>query len=412
MKIDFPSYTERLGSVSIHAVQRVHEIDSGKSTGYHSSHKTIRQFDYNEILNVMNDLAIVIPIKNEKLKLLEGVLSGIPNDCLIIIVSNSPRSPVDKFATEVETSRQLARFMDKKLVIIHQQDKGLAEVFKKVGYHSILDNNGNVREGKAEAMVIGMLIAKMYHRGYVGFIDGDNYIPGAVNEYVKIFASGFCMSTSPYCNVRVSWVFKPKIKDSSLYFAKWGRISEVTNKYLNTLLSHISGFETEVIKTANSGEHALSMPLAECLHFSSGYSVEPYEFLDILEKFGGLLPSEYPEIMEKGIEIFQIEPRNPHFHEDKGSAHLKEMLGESLISLYRSKICPSPLSQEIRNQIEKLRPLSTNDEASEKKPRRRKSSLDNLEKYPLMDPIIAIPITTFAKELKEVAATFSRYGSL
>jgi mannosyl-3-phosphoglycerate synthase len=68
---------------------------------------------------VTNDLAIVISVKNEKLKLLEGVHSGIPNDYLIKVVSNSPRTPVDRFVMEIETILQIARFMDKKLVIIH-----------------------------------------------------------------------------------------------------------------------------------------------------------------------------------------------------------------------------------------------------------------------------------------------------
>jgi mannosyl-3-phosphoglycerate synthase len=267
-------------------------------------------------------------------------------------------------------------------------------------------------------MVIGILIAKMYHREYVGFIDGDNYIPGAVNEYVKIFACGLCMSTSPYCNVRVSWLFKPKIKGSSLYFAKWGRISEVTNKYLNALLSDITGFETEVIRTANSGEHALSMRLAECLHFSSGYSVEPHELLDILEKFGGLLPSNYPEVMEKGVEIFQIEPRNPHFHEEKGSMHLKEMLAGSLNTLYRSKICPPQLSKELHNEIEILLPQADNEEAREKKRpegrrgREGKKPVFNKMRFPLMDPLKSIPIQVFAKEMEKQSTTFSRYGSV
>ncbi len=394
-------------------MQRVYEIDYSKSKGFHSSHKTIRQFDYAEMSNIMNDLAIVIPIKNEKLKLLEGVLSGIPNDCLIIIVSNSYRKPVDRFAMEVETVRQLARFMDKRLIIVHQQDCGLAEVFKKIDYLSILDSAGNIREGKAEGMVIGTLIAKMYHRDYVGFIDSDNYIPGAVNEYVKIFAAGFGISTTPYCNVRVSWLYKPKIKESGgLHFAKWGRVSEVTNRYLNAMLSHITGFETEVIRTANSGEHALTMPLAECLHFSSGYSVEPYELIDILEQFGGLLPSVYPEVMEKGIEVFQIETRNPHLHEDKGASHLTEMLQASLLSLYNSKICPSQLSEEILGQLEKLMPTSRDRDQETKKDQARRRFLSSIPKYELMEPIKSIPIASFSKELKEHSTTFSKLGSL
>ena len=60
------------------------------------------------------------------------------------------------------------------------------------------------------------------------------------------------------------------------------------------------------------------MSLAENLNYSSGYSIEPYEFINILEKFGGLLPTDSPDIVEKGMEIFQIETRNPHFHEEKG----------------------------------------------------------------------------------------------
>jgi hypothetical protein len=36
---------------------------------------------------------------------------------------------------EVEAVRQLGRFMDKCMIIVHLQDSGFAEVFKKVGYN-------------------------------------------------------------------------------------------------------------------------------------------------------------------------------------------------------------------------------------------------------------------------------------
>ena len=397
MKLDFPRYTERLGAVSIHAVQRIYELDSGKSKGFQSSHQTVRKFDYDEISNILHDLAIVIPVKNEKLKLLEGVLSGIPNECLVILVSNSSRSPVDRFSMEIEAVRQLVRFMDKRLIIVHQQDAGLADVFKKAGYSSILDSDGGIRSGKAEGMVIGLLLAKMYHKDYVGFIDGDNYVPGAVNEYVKIFAAGFGMTSTPYCNVRVSWVFKPKVKNNSLQFSKWGRVSEVTNKNLNALLSTITGFETEVIKTGNAGEHALSMPLAECLHFSSGYSIEPQEFIDIFEKFGGLVPSEYPKIVEKGVEIFQIETRNPHFHEDKGTAHLNEMLEAACSVIAGSRICPDDLGETILANYRSIR-------------RDRKADLR--KKHHIIDPINTIEMPEFEKGVREKAETLLKFGGL
>jgi mannosyl-3-phosphoglycerate synthase len=398
MKLDFPRYTEHLGAVSIGTVQRIYELDSGKSKGFLTSHKTIKKFDYDEISNILHDMAIVVPVKDEKLKLLEGVLSGIPNECLVIIVSNSPRSPVDRFALEADKVRQLDKFMDKRIAMVHQRDPALADIFKKLGYDSILAPDGSVRSGKAEGMVIGMLLAKMYHKDYVGFIDSDNYVPGAVNEYVKIFAAGFGISTSPYCNVRVSWVFKPKVRNNLLQFSKWGRVSEITNKYLNALFASITGFETEVIKTGNSGEHALSMPLAERLHHSSGYSVEPGEFVDIFEKFGGLLPSQHPDVMEKGVEILQIETRNPHFHEEKGGLHLKEMLEASLGVISASSICPDDLKEAIYNQIAQTAV--------------GKKRFSHRKKFPVMEPISTIPIAEFARELREKAGTFSRHGGL
>lgn len=392
MKIDFPRYTERFGVISIHSVQKIYELDSGSSKGFQDSHQTVRAFDYEEISSHLRNLAVVVLIKGEKLKLLEGVLSGIPNECLVIIVSNSPRTPVDRFMMEVEMVRQYSRFVDKKMIIIHQKDPFLAAFFKNKGYESILDTDLNIRDGKAEGMVIGVILAKIYNKDLVGFIDSDNYVPGAVNEYVKIFAAGFGMSTTPYCNVRVSWVYKPKIRDNSLQFAKWGRISEVTNKHLNTFLSYITGFETEVIKTGNSGEHAFSMPLAERLHFSAGYSVEPYEFIDIFEKFGGLGPSGYPEVMEKGVEIFQIETRNPHFHEDRGSEHLQEMLRASLGSICSSQICPKALSEELHEQIRNLG--SPQDNCTGTK----------------MEPVKTIETENLAEEIKKNSNTFYSAG--
>jgi mannosyl-3-phosphoglycerate synthase len=399
VKLDFPRYTERLGAVSIHAVQRIYELDSGKSKGFLSSHQTIKKFDYDEISNILHDLAIVIPIKNEKLKLLEGVLSGIPNECLVIIVSNSARAPVDRFAMEADAIRQLGRFMDKRMIVIHQKDSGLADVLKKICYTSILDSQGKIRSGKAEGMVIGMLMAKMYNKDYVGFIDSDNYVPGAVNEYVKIFAAGFGMSNTPYCNVRISWVFKPKVRNNSIQFSKWGRVSEITNRSLNALIATITGFESDIIKTGNAGEHALSMPLAECLHYSSGYSIESHEVIDIFEKFGGLMPSNYPQVIDKGVEIFQIETRNPHFHEEKGVEHLNEMLELSLGTIYSSDICPNDLKASI---IEQLRQVTG------KKARK----MDFRRGCHIMEPINTIDISELEKGLKDKAVTLLKHGGL
>jgi mannosyl-3-phosphoglycerate synthase len=348
MKLDLPRYTERFGAISLHGVQRVYELDSAFNESRPAS-EAIRSVGNAEISEIERKMAIVIPIKGERLKLLEGVLSGIPHDCLTILVSNSPRQPVDRFKLEKEALDQFNQFVGKNTLILHQKDPGLADALREVGYTSIFGPDDIVRNGKAEGMVIGMLLAKMAGKEYVGFIDADNYIPGSVNEYVKIFASGIAMSNTPYTMVRISWIYKPKWSESGQTheMRKWGRVSEITNQYLNDLVSYYTGFETEVMRTGNSGEHCMSMKLAELLTYSSGFSVEPYEVVNILEEFGGILPTENQDAMDKGVEILQVETRNPHFHEEKGDDHLNEMVNGSLGCIYHSKICPPRLRDKI-----------------------------------------------------------------
>jgi mannosyl-3-phosphoglycerate synthase len=361
MQLDLPRYTERFGAISLHGVQRVYELDSGFNDGSPTS-EAIRRIGNKEIFEIERKMAIIIPIKGERLKLLEGVLSGIPHDCLTIIISNSPRQPVDRYKLEKDALEQFNRFVGRNALILHQKDPGLAEALKEVGYTTIFGSDDTVRNGKSEGMIIGMLLAKMAAKEYIGFIDADNYVPGAVNEYVKIFAAGIAMSNTPYTMVRVSWIYKPKVSEGGLYFSKWGRVSEITNQSLNSLISYYTGFETEVMRTGNSGEHCISMKLAELLTYSSGFSVEPYEIVNVLEEFGGIVPSENQDAMDRGIEVMQVETRNPHFHEEKGDEHLKEMFNGSLGCIYHSKICPPKLRDKI---IEELRGRNILDEGQE-----------------------------------------------
>ena len=364
MKLDLPRYTERFGATSLHGVQRVYELDSGFDDGRPVS-ESIVNIGNNQIVDIEGRMAIVIPTKGERLRLLEGVLSGIPHDCLTIIISNSTRQPVDRYKLEKEALQQFNRFVGRNAFILHQRDPVLSEVLRDVGYNSILGPDGMVRTGKAEGMLIGMLLAKMAGKEYVGFIDADNYVPGAVNEYVKIFASGIAMSKTPYVMVRISWIYKPKISETGLYFSKWGRVSETTNQHLNSLVSYYTGFETEVMRTGNSGEHCMSLKLAELLTYSSGYAIEPYEIVNILEEFGGIIPTVNQDAMDKGVEIMQVETRNPHFHEDKGDDHLKEMVVGSLGSIYHSKICPPKVREKV---LEALRSKNMLEESQQQEP--------------------------------------------
>jgi len=347
MLIEKPMRTELFGSLKIHELQRVLKLDSG---GFENP--LAEDISFEEIKDVLRRFAIIIPVKGEKIHLLDGVLRAIPFDCSVIVVSNSGRDAQDIYKMEKDVITNIHNLTKQEILSIHQKDPELGFAFYEAGYDHLLDKDGLVRDGKSEGMIIGMLLAKSLGKDFIGFADADNYVPGSVREYVMDYAAGFCMSESPYSMVRLHWRYKPKVVEDRLYFKKWGRVSETTNKYLNLLLSTCTGFETRVVITGNAGEHALATKLADILSYSTGYSVEPYHFVYLFDEFG--LKAEditYSDALSAGIEIFQIETLNPHIHEEKGEGHIKNMLLGSLQTVYHSKLCNDYVRSKVLEEL-------------------------------------------------------------
>jgi mannosyl-3-phosphoglycerate synthase len=349
MRIELPKAYEHFGAVRFGDLQKVFELDCGQGNGASPGvHHAIQEIPYPMLYEIYKDMAIVVPVHSERLKLVEGVLCGIPHPCMIVIVSNSPVVPVDRFRMEQDALRDFCGFVGKNALIAHQKDPILAEAFEKSGYTEILNEDGTIRDGKAEGMIIGTVLAWLAGKKYIGFVDSDNYFPGAVEEYIREYASGFTIARSPYAMVRIAWHSKPKIVESKLFFRKWGRTSSNTNLLLNKLISHYTGFETEIIKTGNAGEHALTTELARNIDYSEGYSIEPYHIINLIERFGGVLESPVKEVMKKSVEVFQIESRNPHLHEAGGREHIDQMSYLAMQVIYHSTVCPDSLRKEIR----------------------------------------------------------------
>ena len=366
MRIEKQRYTERFGSIKINDVQKVLELDSGKWADLPLKEEiAVDKIEEEVSKHFEEKMAIVIPVKDEKLKLFEGVISGVPHECLIIVVSNSGREPVDRFGMERDTLEQYCHFTQRQALIVHQKDPALAQALIKARYTELLDEEGKViRNGKSEGMVIGLLMAMLAEKEYVGFIDADNYFPGSVWEYVKCYAAGFGIAQSPYSMVRILWRYKPKVS-GEIYFRKWGRVSETTNKCMNSLISSKTGFETDIIKTANAGEHAMSIKLAKIIPFATGYAVEPQELVSICEDYGGVLPTANRRIAKDGIEIFQIESRNPHFHEERGVVHLRHMLLQGLSTVYHSKLCDEDTKKLVLRELSAQRARKRGEEPAE-----------------------------------------------
>src|SRR5690348_4132853 len=279
MRLEHPRLTERFGAVRIHELQRVIELDSGSDREDVAGQEglTSQTVPLSALRQIEREMAIVIPCMNETRRVIEGVLSGIPHDCLIVLVSNSSRAPVDRYQIELQTVEQFCRLAGRPALTIHQRDPGLAAALKAAGLPDIVDDEGLVRSGKGEAMLVGLALAALSGRKYAGFIDADNYVPGAVNEYCKAFAAGLHLADSPYAMVRISWHSKPKLRDGRLFFSRRGRASEVTNHFLNRLIAEYSGFGTEAVTTGNAGEHALTLDLGLRMRLAGGFAVEPNE---------------------------------------------------------------------------------------------------------------------------------------
>jgi len=349
--VEAPRTAERIGALTVYDTQKVLKLESSRNF---KDTPLIKSIPYDVFEEYYNKLAIIVPIKNESLKLFEGVLSAIPQDITVIVVSNSYMDGFDRYKMERDILKSVHKFSQQPMMIIHQKDPGLVEALKSVRYEYILDKDA-VRSGKGEGMMIGLLMTKALGLEYLGFVDSDNYIPSAVNEYIKDYVAGFYMSDSSYTMVRLLWKYKPKIVESSLYFRRWGRVSEITNRYMNLLIGRITGFETDVIKTGNAGEHAMSTKLAEIMAFASGFAIEPYELVYIFEEFGKFMEeTRFKEAVREGIKIYQIETLNPHLHEEKGRAHIIEMIAASLGSIYHSRVADQDLKVRIVKEMDEF----------------------------------------------------------
>jgi mannosyl-3-phosphoglycerate synthase len=354
MRIEYPHRHERFGAVRIHELTQVIELDSGLDGDPGESvvrGRRVHHVPARAINAVEKRMAIVVPTRNERRKVIDGVLSGIPHDCTIVLVSASEREPIDRYDLECALLEDFCDSTGRRAVAIHQFDPGLGVAVEEAGIGE-LGESGTIRPGKGEAMIAAMLITETFGLDHVGFVDADNYVPGAVHEYVKSFAAGLHLAPSPYAMVRISWHSKPKVEEGRLVFNRWGRTSQVTNRFLNLVLSTYSGFGTEVIKTGNSGEHGMTMELARRLRFAGGFAVEPYELIDMFAQFGGALASPHPEVNRSLVDVFQVETRNPHFHEDKGKDHIDDMRVQALHALYHSPVCPAPVRREISDFLE------------------------------------------------------------
>ena len=334
MYVSYPARFETFGAVKIYELTKVRELFA---FGSEVKPGVFTVPSLRELEDIAFSTAFIVPVKNEEPLTLEGVLRAIPHHSPVILVSNSSIYPLNMYRIETDIVKMIYKVTGKTMVVVHQKDKVIAEKLKSALPEIIDEKESVVRDGKGEAMLIGTLIADGLGAENVAFVDADNYVPGVVLEYALMYYTVLGSSESKYKMVRVAWGHKAWFAEE-LYLRRSGRVSAIINSVFNRVLSARKRVETDIVKTANSGEHAMSIELARLVDYGGGFSIETSELVSILEKCylgvdRGLCP-----VLPESIDIYQVESLSPHIHAEKGEAHVINMILESLSTIYYSQL--------------------------------------------------------------------------
>jgi mannosyl-3-phosphoglycerate synthase len=284
-----------------------------------------------DITYFLTRTVFVVSHKTESIQTLLKVLWYLPIESPIIVVTNCP----EQERVEIETSIRELLSVHRNVYVIHQKDEGVAQFFKSHDVGHILGDDGRVRDGKGEGMYIGALCALLLrYPQWIVFYDADNLVPCALLEYTLAMGSLFLSSptsyasldsdTPPLHNVRICWSSKPSMKNGALENNLLGRCTRVISPIVTHLLMEWFGWSNDTIISSNAGEQAMTIQTAATLRFSSGFSVETFQLLDLF----------YKALTSRGsrsqVLLQQYESQSPHFHTKKDDEHIRQMIAISL----------------------------------------------------------------------------------
>ena len=273
----------------------------------------------------------VVSHKTESIQTLVKVLWYLPIESPLIVVTNGP----EQDRQEIETGIRECLTAHRNVYVIHQKDEGVAQFFKFHDVGHILGEDGRVRDGKGEGMYIGALCSLLLrYPQWIVFYDADNLVPCALLEYTLAMGSLFLSSppsyasldsdTPPLHNVRICWASKPSMKNGALENTLSGRCTRVISPIVTTLLTEWFGWSNDTIISSNAGEQAMTIQTAAALRFSSGFSVETLQLLDLFFQALAARGSRSKVLLQ------QYQSQSPHFHTKKEDEHIRQMIAVSL----------------------------------------------------------------------------------
>jgi mannosyl-3-phosphoglycerate synthase len=335
--------------VNIHTVQFSHILETSELENLHY---------------FLSHTVFVISHKNEKVKTLCEVLWYLPLNSPIIIVTNCQESEREDLTNELKL--ELAHHQ--RIYLVHQKEEAIARMFEAYGVYHILGNDGKIIDGKGEGMYIGALCA--YQLGYphwIIFYDSDNFVPSALLEYTLAMSRLFMSTPLPMYprdrdtivirgqagnqvhtdlhNVRICWSSKPELGNGHSDIRILGRCTRVVSPFISGLLEGWFGISDYAISSSNAGEQGMTVKTALSLRFSSGFSVETFQLLDLLFRAYRRKGSTEEIILQQYLS------KSPHFHEKKGDEHIKKMIEQSLGSFFHFE---ESLPNKVKRQLRKV----------------------------------------------------------
>jgi len=320
-------------------------------------------------VNELNDLnyflshtAFVISHKSESLETLLGVLWYLPVNSPIIIVTNCPEE--ERQTIEFGLKEGLAQH--KQTYLVHQKDAFVAAMLRDCGVPQILGDDGRVVNGKGEGMYIGtMYAAQLGYAEWIIYYDADNFVPSALLEYTMAMSKLFMAARAgrdyardavvlDEChqqehvipdlhNVRICWSSKPALGNANSEVKLLGRCTRVVSPLFTSLLDGWFGIRDYPVVSSNAGEQGMTMQTAATIRFSSGYSVETFQFLDLLYH------ASRWQAEPKSATLQQYQSKSPHFHDKKDDLHIKKMIADSLGAfLLFEKFLPRTVRRQLK----------------------------------------------------------------
>ena len=327
-------------------------------------------------VNELNDLnyflshtAFVISHKSESLETLLGVLWYLPVNSPIIIVTNCP----EEERQNIEFGLRERLTQHKKTYLVHQKDAFVATLLRDCGVQQILGDDGRVVNGKGEGMYIGTMYASQLDDAeWIIYYDADNFVPSALLEYTMAMSKLFMAARvgRDYAsdavilnechqqehiipdlhNVRICWSSKPALGNANSEAKLLGRCTRVVSPLITTLLDGWFGIPNYPVISSNAGEQGMTKRTATTIRFSSGYSVETFQFLDLLYH------ASRWQIEPKSAMLQQYQSKSPHFHDKKDDVHIKKMIADSLGAFVLfEKFLPRSVKQHLRAVIREHR---------------------------------------------------------